>query len=84
MIRWFISDEYRSKGDAALAERAIAVSTPFDLHAASLKLDNGLSAIYQRHLVNRLIKRYQDKFRHQSSPLSVEVEGLRDFFRNRR
>ena len=33
---------------------AIAISVPLDLHRAALRLDSGLSRIYQRHLLNKL------------------------------
>jgi len=33
---------------------AIAISVPLDLQQAALKLDSGLSRIYQRHLLNKL------------------------------
>lgn len=67
------------QGDSALVDRAIAVSPPFDLHAACLKLNQGVSRIYQHHLVSRLIRRYQDKFKHRASPINVEVSSLKTF-----
>jgi predicted alpha/beta-fold hydrolase len=67
------------RGDAANLDKAIAVSTPFDLHAACIKLDTGLSRVYQRHLVSRLIQRYRDKFKNRKSPLQTEVSSLRSF-----
>ncbi len=67
------------QGEVAKIEKAIAVSTPFELHAASIKLNRGLSRIYQHHLVSRLVKRYQDKFKSYTSPLNVSPEKLRTF-----
>ena len=40
--------------DAAPARTAIAISVPFDLNSAALKLETGLSRIYQRHLLKKL------------------------------
>jgi predicted alpha/beta-fold hydrolase len=42
------------KGLSAGINTAIAISVPLDLHKAALKLDRGLSRIYQRHLLNKL------------------------------
>ena len=67
------------QGDAARVERAIAVSTPFDLHAACIKLDAGLSRVYQKHLVDRLIQRFEDKFKNRTSPIEVSVPALNSF-----
>lgn len=67
------------QGELAQVEKAIAISTPFELHAASQKLNRGLSRIYQKHLLKRLIWRYQHKFQFRSSPLSVVPEKLTTF-----
>jgi predicted alpha/beta-fold hydrolase len=42
------------QADAAPARTAIAISVPFDLNSAALKLETGLSRIYQRHLLKKL------------------------------
>jgi len=42
------------KGRSAGITTAVAISVPLDLHHAALKLDSGLSRIYQRHLLNKL------------------------------
>ena len=42
------------QADAAPVRTAIAVSVPFDLNSAALKLETGLSRIYQRHLLKKL------------------------------
>ncbi len=67
------------QGDAARVERAIAVSAPFDLHAACTKLDAGLSRIYQKHLIDRLIQRFEDKFKNRPSPIQVRASTLNSF-----
>jgi predicted alpha/beta-fold hydrolase len=58
----------------------IAVSVPFLLRDAMLRLGLGASRIYQRHLVGRLKASYQRKFARIPSPLTLDVEGIRDFF----
>lgn len=67
-------------GAAARVEKAIAVSTPFELQAASRKLNRGVSRVYQRYLVGSLIRRYQDKFSSRPSPLEVDVQSLKSFY----
>ncbi|MCG6899405.1 MAG: hydrolase [Gammaproteobacteria bacterium] len=42
------------KGQSAGIVTAIAISVPLNLHHAALKLDRGLSRIYQRHLLQKL------------------------------
>jgi predicted alpha/beta-fold hydrolase len=42
------------KGGAANITTAIAISVPLDLHRAALKLNRGLSRIYQRYLLRKL------------------------------
>jgi len=68
------------RGDAARLEKAIAVSTPFELMEASRKLNRGVSRVYQRYLVSSLIRRYQDKFSSRQSPLKVDVQSLKNFY----
>lgn len=67
------------QGELAQIEKAIAISTPFELHAASQKLNRGFSRIYQYHLLKRLIWRYQSKFETRLSPLNVEPDRLKTF-----
>lgn len=59
---------------------SIAVSVPFVLRDAMLRLNLGASRIYQRHLIGRLKAAYRTKFTHLPSPLQVDLEELRDFF----
>jgi predicted alpha/beta-fold hydrolase len=40
--------------DAAPVVTAIAISVPFDLNSAALRLERGLSRIYQKHLLKKL------------------------------
>lgn len=69
------------QGEAAKLEKAIAVSTPFDLHAACIQLNQGFARIYQYHLVGRLIRRYQDKFKNRPSPVKQDVTSLNTFLK---
>lgn len=42
------------QGESAPVDTAIAISVPFDLNAAALHLEHGISRIYQHHLVKKL------------------------------
>lgn len=65
---------------AATVKAAIAISAPFRLMDAAKRLERGFSRIYREHLMRRLRRSYQIKFRHRHSPLSVDVEQLRSFY----
>lgn len=58
---------------------AIAVSVPFVLRDAMLRLDLGLSAIYRRHLVGRLKSSLRRKFSDRPFPLEVDLDAIRGF-----
>ncbi|NCA70468.1 MAG: hydrolase [Sphingobacteriia bacterium] len=62
-----------------LLGRGIAVSVPFVLRDAMLRLNLGVSRIYQRHLVERLKDSLRRKFRDRPFPLQVDLESIRDF-----
>jgi len=49
------------RGDSNPLDAAVAVSVPFDLHAAADRLQRGLSRLYQRHLLTRLRQSVRDK-----------------------
>jgi predicted alpha/beta-fold hydrolase len=59
--------------------RAIAVSVPFVLNDAAKRLEQGLSRLYQRHLLKSLRRSYLDKFEQLQSPLDVDVNSLHSF-----
>jgi predicted alpha/beta-fold hydrolase len=59
---------------------AVAVSVPFLLRDAMLRLGMGASRLYQRHLVERLKSSYEAKFARIPSPLDVDLNEIRDFF----
>ena len=60
---------------------AVAVSVPFVLRDAMLRLDQGFSVIYRRHLISRLKASYRRKFDgvERVSPLAVELDDIHDF-----
>lgn len=58
---------------------AVAVSVPFVLRDAMLRLDIGLSRLYRGYLVKRLKASYRAKFANRSSPLAVDLDRIRDF-----
>ena len=69
------------QGGRSPLRKAVALSVPFVLEDAARRLQQGLSRLYQRHLIASLQERYRDKFRRIASPLQVEVDQLRDFYR---
>jgi predicted alpha/beta-fold hydrolase len=58
---------------------AVAVSVPFVLRDAMLRLDMGLSRIYRRHLIGRLREGVRRKFAARPFPLDVDLDAIRDF-----
>jgi predicted alpha/beta-fold hydrolase len=58
---------------------AAAVSVPFVLADAADRLRNGVSRLYEAHLLRSLRQSYKDKFALMPSPLDVNVEKLRTF-----
>ena len=63
----------------------IAVSVPFKLKDAALKLENGFSRIYQRYLIDCCKRKYQQKEQHLSSSnlssdLNINIEELNTFY----
>ena len=67
-------------GDNNPIQKAVAVSVPFRLHDAAKRLEKGISKIYRNHLLSSLRKTYIDKFKHMSSPLTVDVGQLKSFW----
>jgi hypothetical protein len=59
---------------------AIAISVPFDLNSAALKLEKGLSRIYQRHLLKKLRTSVRSKAVRHPPPLALNrLHELRTF-----
>jgi predicted alpha/beta-fold hydrolase len=67
------------QGSRAPLVTAVAVSVPFVLADAARRLDQGLSRLYQRHLLTRLRASYRRKFSTLPSPLDVDPDSLRNF-----
>ena len=76
MLNWL-----GEEGEAAKVQRAVAISVPFVLRDAAVRMNHGLSRFYQRHLLSRLHKKYQAKFSHRPSPLKIDVTQLNSFFK---
>jgi len=66
-------------GEAVPLRRAAVMSVPFVLDDAARRLRQGLSRLYERHLIGHLQRSFERKFAHLSCPLSVEVRRLRSF-----
>lgn len=61
---------------------AVAVSVPFDLANGSLRLERGLSRLYQRHLIKRLRSKLISKFKGMDAPVALEnITCLNTFMR---
>ena len=58
---------------------AVAVSVPFVLRDAMLRLDIGFSRIYQSYLIDKLRKSLRRKFATRDFPLDVDLDGITDF-----
>jgi hypothetical protein len=71
--------KYLGETPEPLLQQAIAVSVPFVLRDAMLRLNLGVSRIYQRHLVGRLKTSLRRKFRERPFPLPVDLDEIQDF-----
>lgn len=69
------------QGAAARIMTAVAISVPFDLNQAALRLEHGLSRIYQHHLVRKLRSSAGRKARFHALPWPVERLGELQTFR---
>jgi len=72
--------KYLGEGLKPAIGAGVAVSVPFLLRDAMLRLDLGVSRIYQRYLVGKLKDSYRRKFATMPSPLDLDLDGIRDFF----
>ena len=59
--------------------KAVAISVPFRLNDAAVRLDRGFSRLYRNHLLTCLRDTYRRKFSVLESPLDVDVKSLRTF-----
>jgi predicted alpha/beta-fold hydrolase len=67
--------------EAAPVRCAVAVSVPFLLDHAARRLREGLSRIYQRHLIGKLQRKFRAKFALMDCPLKVDIDALNTFHR---
>jgi len=67
----------------SLVHKAVAVSVPFDLNNAAIRLDRGFSRLYQSHLLRRLRRSTRRKAARMQLPVDVdhlhELRSFRDF-----
>ncbi|MDH3831650.1 MAG: alpha/beta fold hydrolase, partial [Gammaproteobacteria bacterium] len=68
------------QGEKAIPVTAITLSVPFDLNSAALRLEQGVSRIYQQHLLQRLRQSVKNKASTHSMPFPTDRLGeLRTF-----
>jgi uncharacterized protein len=82
----YLGERGDGPGDARTSERpmlraAIAVSVPFVLRDAMLRLDLGGSRLYRSYLVGKLKRGFKRKFADRPCPLAVDIDSIRDFNR---
>ena len=71
--------KYLGETPAPRLQRAVAVSVPFVLRDAMLRLDLGGSRLYRRHLLGKLKASLRRKFAERPFPLDVDLEAIHDF-----
>lgn len=71
--------KYLGETAQPLVKAAIAVSVPFVLRDAMIRLNLGWSRIYRRHLLGKLRSGLRRKFAGRPFPLPVDLEAIRDF-----
>lgn len=71
--------KYLGETRAPLVDSAVAVSVPFVLRDAMLRLERGFSRLYQRYLLDKLAASLRRKFADRPFPLAVELDEIRDF-----
>ncbi|MGR9090487.1 MAG: hydrolase [Gammaproteobacteria bacterium] len=60
---------------------AAAVSVPFDLAAGAERLNQGISRLYQYHLIRSLKRKVREKFAHRSAPIDLsDLDLCNDFW----
>lgn len=71
--------KYLGEEDKPLLSRAIAVSVPFVLRDAMLRLELGFARVYRGYLVSRLKASYRQKFAQRPAALRVDLDRIKDF-----
>jgi len=67
------------QGERCRLRRAAAMSVPFRLNDAALRLRKGLSRIYERYLVGSLQRSFKHKFAGIPCPIRVDIDRLDTF-----
>jgi predicted alpha/beta-fold hydrolase len=70
--------KYLGERPRAQLKTAVAISVPFVLRDAALRLNMGFARLYRRHLLTRLKATYRAKFSHRPSPLDLDLEAIED------
>lgn len=66
--------------EQAFVQKAVAVSVPFELNKAALRLQTGLSRLYQYYLLRKLRRSIRLKAQRMHLPVNVgELDGLKSF-----
>lgn len=71
--------KYLGETERPLIAMGIAVSVPFVLRDAMLRLDLGASRLYRAYLMDKLKAAFRRKFRNRPCPLPVAIDRIRDF-----
>lgn len=75
LLKWLGENPHQK-----LVAKAIAVSVPFELNAAALRLERGFSRLYQAYLLRRLRRTTCSKARRHALPVDTsQLRGLRTF-----
>lgn len=68
------------ENEVTLLDCAVTISVPFELDNSARKLEQGISRIYQRYLLNKLMRKMQDKFSDMATPLAItDISKLKTF-----
>jgi len=59
---------------------AVAISIPFVLRDAALRLNTGFSRIYRRHLLGKLKETYRAKFANRPPTLQIDLDDIEDIY----
>lgn len=68
------------QGANAKTQTGVAVSVPFTLSHAGDRLEKSFSRVYQKHLLSRCQKKYEQKSKLYEMPIKVDAKQLNTFF----
>ena len=71
--------KYLGETEHPLLDAAVAVSVPFVLRDAMLRLDIGFSRAYRTYLISKLKSSIRRKFANRPCPVDVDLREIRDF-----